>query len=234
VLDFVLYLCIKNEEADYSFLVIPFFILFCLNFYLSPPLMHIHQRINARKLLLSYIYHYCFLAKLTSSVEIAAQATPTFSLSEQQDPFFDQHFLADLKTLWEYNATEGERFQASLTTLLTEDAEEGLPYYLNHFFDQRKEEEVDMEYLFQVGRGFSHYVQEIQDIVNTYTETFTYQQMDVIDQAIFLLGYSEYQLLHTPKEILINEMVELAKRYSDEGAPKLINGIMHKIIANSN
>jgi transcription termination factor NusB len=29
---------------------------------------------------------------------------------------------------------------------------------------------------------------------------------------------------------LLNEMIELAKRYSDEWAPKLINGIMHKII----
>jgi len=25
-------------------------------------------------------------------------------------------------------------------------------------------------------------------------------------------------------------MIELAKRYSDEGAPKLLNGIMHKIL----
>jgi N utilization substance protein B len=88
-----------------------------------------------------------------------------------------------------------------------------------------------MDYILQVGRGFSRYVKEVKEIVNTYAETFTYQQMDIIDQAIFLLGYSEYQLLHTPKEILINEMVELAKRYSDEGAPKLINGIMHKVVA---
>jgi transcription termination factor NusB len=28
-------------------------------------------------------------------------------------------------------------------------------------------------------------------------------------------------------------MIELAKRYSDEGAPKLINGIMHKIVNES-
>ncbi|NCO98026.1 hypothetical protein GW864_02505, partial [bacterium] len=34
------------------------------------------------------------------------------------------------------------------------------------------------------------------------------------------------------KEILINEMIELAKRYSDDGSPKLLNGIMHKIVNN--
>jgi N utilization substance protein B len=192
--------------------------------------MHIHQRINARKLLLSYVYHYCFFAKLASSVEVATTSPAELPKWEQNDPFFNQHFLTDLNALWEYNAKEGERFQASLQTLLTEDVEEGLPYYLRHFFDQWKDEEVDMDYLLQVGRGFSHYVEQIKEIVNTYAKTFTYQQMDVIDQAIFLLGYSEYQILHTPKEILINEMVELAKRYSDEGAPKLINGIMHNVL----
>jgi N utilization substance protein B len=66
--------------------------------------------------------------------------------------------------------------------------------------------------------------------VDTYTESFNYQQMDAIDQAIFLLWYTEWKVLGTPKEILINEMVELAKRYSDSGAPKLVNGIMDKVI----
>ena len=54
--------------------------------------------------------------------------------------------------------------------------------------------------------------------------------MDVLDQAIFLLGYTEHKVLDTPKEILINEMIELAKRYSDDGAPKLINAVMDKVL----
>jgi transcription termination factor NusB len=39
--------------------------------------------------------------------------------------------------------------------------------------------------------------------------------------------------LETQKEILLNEMIELSKRYSDDWSPKLLNGIMHKIIAMS-
>jgi transcription termination factor NusB len=196
--------------------------------------MQIRQRINSRKLLLSYLYHYCFLVKLVSSVEVATASPAELPQWEQNDPFFDQHFLDDLKTLWEYSTKEEERFQASLSALLTEDTEEveeGLSYYLKHFFDQWKDDEIDTNYLLQVGREYARYTKEIEEIVNTYAETFTYQQMDIMDQAIFLLGYTEYQVLHTPKEILINEMVELAKRYSDEGAPKLINGIMHKIVS---
>jgi N utilization substance protein B len=71
----------------------------------------------------------------------------------------------------------------------------------------------------------------IKEVVNKHANSFSYEQMDVVDQAIFLLGYTEHQVLATPKEILINEMIELAKRYSDDGAPKLINGIMHKVMS---
>jgi len=41
----------------------------------------------------------------------------------------------------------------------------------------------------------------------------------------------EYTHLGTPKEVVLNEMVELAKRYGDESSPKLLNGIGHKIFA---
>jgi transcription termination factor NusB len=54
--------------------------------------------------------------------------------------------------------------------------------------------------------------------------------MDTIDKALFLLGYAEFKVLWTPKEIIINELVELAKRYADDGAAKLVNAIMHKVL----
>jgi transcription termination factor NusB len=40
----------------------------------------------------------------------------------------------------------------------------------------------------------------------------------------------EYIVHKTPIKIVLNEMIEIAKRYGDEGAPKLINGIGHKVI----
>jgi transcription termination factor NusB len=47
--------------------------------------------------------------------------------------------------------------------------------------------------------------------------------MDFIDRAIFLLGYIEYKELGVDKPLVLNEMVELAKRYGDEGSYRLIN-----------
>jgi len=193
--------------------------------------MQIHQRINARKLMLSYLYQYCFFSKLAllgeNVIETPLAEMPTL---EQSDPFFDKEFLEDIRQLRELSAQEGVLVQARISDVLETPVQEEIPYYLKHFFDKWKEEEVDVDYLLKIGSAFLSYTQEVKDIVNTYTATFQYDQMDIVDQAIFLLGYTEHKTLATPKEILINEMIELAKRYSDDGAPKLINGIMHNFL----
>ena len=49
--------------------------------------------------------------------------------------------------------------------------------------------------------------------------------MDLMDRVLFILGYIEFVELKTPKEVILNEMVELAKRYGDDSSPKLLNGI---------
>ena len=192
--------------------------------------MQIHQRINARKLMLSCLYQYCFFSKLVVLEEFSTENTENIPNFEQSDPFFDKNFLEDIKQLRENSAQEGTLVQMKITDILNTPIQEEIPYYLKHFFDKRKEEEVDVDYLLKIGSAFPSYISEIKEMVNSYTETFNYDQMDIVDQAIFLLGYTEHKTLETPKEILINEMIELAKRYSDDGAPKLINGIMHKFL----
>ena len=102
--------------------------------------------------------------------------------------------------------------------------------FVEKFFDDRTDEDVDYDYLIRIALALPTYEKELIQQVNTYATSFKYEEMDTIDQAIFLLGYIEHKVLETPKEVLLNEMIELAKRYSDEWAPKLINGIMHKIL----
>lgn len=67
-------------------------------------------------------------------------------------------------------------------------------------------------------------------MIDKHCTTFSFEKMDPIDKAIFLAGGIEHIIHKTPKQVLLNEMIEIAKRYGDEGAPKLINGIGHKVI----
>lgn len=192
--------------------------------------MNIHHRINARKLLLAYLYQYCFLQKVQADIK-HANTDPQRSIKAENEPFFDQHFLTDLEQLREKSSKEGEHFQHTLQTMLEQDNAEEIPYYLRAFFDQRKSEELDAEYLNLMIQAFPHFSETIKDLVNTHTDSFPYEQMEVCNQALFLLGYTEYQVIHSPKAVIINEMVELAKRYADEGAPKVLHAIFDKILA---
>lgn len=192
--------------------------------------MDIHKRINARKLMLSYLYHYCFLQKLSSEVN-RANTDPNWVVESWKDPFFDQNFLVDLQDLWEKSSKQGEIFHKKITEMINEtDKADEIPYYLKNFFDQRKDGDVDGEYLVLITEKFSKYVLEIKDLVNSKASSFKYEEMEVCNQAIFLLWYTEFQILKTPKAVIINEMVELAKRYSSEEAPKVIHAIFDKIL----
>jgi len=105
-----------------------------------------------------------------------------------------------------------EQIKTHLTIYTLEDFKE----FVDCFFDERLTEDIDFDYISKVGIQFTKYIDEIPQKVNSYAQTFEYRQMDPLDQAIFLLGYTEWKELDTPKEVLLNEMIELAKRYSDE------------------
>lgn len=74
-------------------------------------------------------------------------------------------------------------------------------------------------------------MERTQQAVDTHAVSFQFADMDMIDRVIFTLCYIEYDLLDTPKEVLLNEMVELGKRYGDDASPKLLNGIGHKVLS---
>lgn len=181
--------------------------------------MNVKQRINARKIVLSYLYQHCFFVNLVLQDKVITESL-----------FIDYIFKTD-KGMYdrEKNKLE-EEIKKHLKLYTLEDFKE----FIDCFFDERLAEDIDFDYISKVGIHFIKYIEEVLQKVNSYAVTFDYKQMDPLDQAIFLLGYTEWKELDTPKEVLLNEMIELAKRYSDDGAPKLINGIMHKIITNEN
>lgn len=196
--------------------------------------MDIKKRINARKIVLSYFYQHCFFSSLKEKPLTDGIALPAFSeyeTPEKKSDFLDADFLKTIAEKKQADAQRDEVVQAKINTYAeyTDIADE-FPYILKAFFDQRPDEEVEAEYVLQVGNALPRYKKELTEKVNQHTTSFGYEKMDLIDQVLLLLGYCESKVLETPKEVIINEMVELAKRYADEGSPKLINGILHELL----
>ena len=202
-------------------------------------MVDVHQRINARKFVLSYLYQYCFYSTFQASlnhVENEEDPEENKGLSpllwNAHDSFFTEEFLADVQKLYDKSKEEWKQLKECVQQILSEQWEDDMPYYLKNFFDKWDEKDIDVDYVLKMMWSFEKYVEETKKMVNKYAESFHYEEMDIVDQAIFLLWYTEYQLFHTPKEILINEMIELCKRYSDAWSPKLVNWIFDKYLNN--
>lgn len=109
-------------------------------------------------------------------------------------------------------------------------------YIAERFFtegDQTPEEIaklVDVEYLKPLIEQRHTHIDTVIAAINENSTTFTLSKMDPIDQAILLCGGVEYLVHKTPHKIMINEMIEIAKKYGDEGSPKVINGIGHNML----
>ena len=85
-----------------------------------------------------------------------------------------------------------------------------------------------------VGKVIDH-IEEIDLILKKYSEHWTLDRMTVIDRNILRLGVCE--LMHSqtiPPKVVINEAVEIAKKYGSEESPDFINGILDKIFKEMN
>jgi len=74
---------------------------------------------------------------------------------------------------------------------------------------------------------------KLRSIGNKYLkEKWTMNRLPIIDQSIILLG--TYELLYTnvPNVVVINEAINLSKKYSDEVMPKVVNGVLDSIFHN--
>jgi len=67
---------------------------------------------------------------------------------------------------------------------------------------------------------------EVDRLIVQFAIGWSIQRMQPVDKAVLRLAF--YELLHTDTDpkIIINEAVELSKRYSTTDSPRFINGIL--------
>ncbi len=72
--------------------------------------------------------------------------------------------------------------------------------------------------------------EQIQTLVNNNIYGYEPERVYKIDMALLLLAVTEIYHYKTPKEIVINEILEIAKKYSTDKSAKFINGVLASII----
>lgn len=63
-------------------------------------------------------------------------------------------------------------------------------------------------------------------LVEKLSENWRFDRVAAIDRSILRLAISELRLGTAPEKVVINEALELAKKFSSEDAPAFLNGIL--------
>lgn len=83
-----------------------------------------------------------------------------------------------------------------------------------------------------LAEGVGDRTNEIDTLISRYLRGWTIERLPVIDRLV--LSIATFELLardDTPTAVIINEAVELAKRYSTDDSPGFVNGVLSSIAA---
>jgi len=96
-------------------------------------------------------------------------------------------------------------------------------------------DEKVINYLKDIQNGLVVNSEEINSLIqNNLKENWSLDRVSKINLSLIKIAIYEMLYKELPYKVAINEVVELAKKYSDESAPVFINGILASIVKDKN
>lgn len=91
-------------------------------------------------------------------------------------------------------------------------------------------EKVDVEYFHEVFKGVVETKSELDEAFRPYVKGLSVDQIDPITLALLRVSMYEFKnRLDVPYRVVINEALNLAKKYGAADCHKFINGILDKV-----
>jgi N utilization substance protein B len=103
------------------------------------------------------------------------------------------------------------------------------------FEDLQKSKPNTREFAIKIFRGTVDHLADIDGMIQAQAENWRLSRMAVVDRNIIRL--SVYEFLHetgTPKLVVIDEAIEIAKRFGNDKSSQFINGILDGILKRYN
>lgn len=121
-----------------------------------------------------------------------------------------REFALQMLFQWEMQRQEPGRVQAS-------------------FWKSARAEKKTREFANQLFEGTVAGVEMIDPLLEQHARHWRLNRMAAIDRNILRLAVHELRAADTPPKVVINEAVELAKRFSSEDASSFVNGILDAV-----
>ena len=104
--------------------------------------------------------------------------------------------------------------------------EEGLALFFRH----HRTPASSKQFVTTLVKGTREHLSQIDAVLSRYATNWSLHRMAMVDRNI--LRMATYELLHqseTPPKVVINEAVELAKRFGSNDSGKFVNGVLDSI-----
>ena len=87
--------------------------------------------------------------------------------------------------------------------------------------------ESDKEFIEKIVSAASTHLEEIDEIIGKYAKGWSVNRMSKVDLAVLRVAVCEMVFIkETPFKVIINEAIELVKKYSLDESPAFVNGIL--------
>ena len=87
------------------------------------------------------------------------------------------------------------------------------------------------EYVKEIASGIKDNNEEITNMIAKNLKSgWTIDRISTVDLALLKLAIYEIKYKQVPFKIIINEVVNMAKKYGEETSPSFINGVLAKIV----
>ena len=90
--------------------------------------------------------------------------------------------------------------------------------------------EIENDFVKDVVYGVITYKNELDKLANNYMKDWTLDRIDKTGAQILRIAIYELKYTETPAVVVVNEAIELAKKYSDDNVRKIINAVLDKLI----
>jgi len=81
----------------------------------------------------------------------------------------------------------------------------------------------------QLFEGAARDVSSLDQMIRLHCENWRFERLAAIDRAILRLAIHEMSSAETPPKVVLNEAVELAKKFSSEESGSFVNGVLDSV-----
>lgn len=89
-------------------------------------------------------------------------------------------------------------------------------------------------YAIQIAEAFQKNHEEIDEIIKKYSTGWDFERLVKMDKDILRIALSELLYIkETPMKVVVDEALELAKKYSTDDSSSFVNGVLAKVIVDN-